>query len=40
MSHFARIDKDGIVQEVIVAEKNFINSGEVGDEFNIKPGVS
>lgn len=34
MSHFARIDKDGIVQEVIVAEKNFINSGEVGDEFN------
>ena len=31
MSHFAEIDKDGIVQRVIVAEQNFINTGEVGD---------
>ncbi len=34
MSHFAEIDKDGIVQRVIVAEQNFINSGTVGDSFN------
>ena len=33
MSHFAEI-KDGIVQRVIVAEQNFINSGAVGDSFN------
>ena len=31
MSHFAKIDKDGIVTEVIVAEQDFINSGQVGD---------
>ena len=34
MSHFAEIDKDGIVQRVIVAEQDFINSGLVGDSFN------
>ena len=33
MSHFAEI-KDGIVQRVIVAEQDFINSGKVGDSFN------
>tara|TARA_R110002012_G_scaffold117026_1_gene264834 strand:+ start:553 stop:858 length:306 start_codon:yes stop_codon:yes gene_type:complete len=33
MSHFAEI-KDGIVQRVIVAEQDFINSGSVGDSFN------
>ena len=30
MSHFAQI-KDGIVQRVIVAEQDFIDSGAVGD---------
>lgn len=30
MSHFAEI-KNGIIQRVIVAEQNFINSGAVGD---------
>ena len=34
MSHFAEIDKDGVVQRVIVAEQDFINSGVVGDSFN------
>ena len=34
MSHFAEIDKDGIVQQVIVAEQDYINSGLVGDSFN------
>ena len=33
MSHFAKLDSNNIVTEVIVAEKNFINSGLVGDEF-------
>lgn len=33
MSHFAEI-KDGVVQQVIVAEQDFINSGLVGDSFN------
>ena len=33
MSHFARIDKDNIVTQVIVAEQDFINSGVVGDSF-------
>ena len=32
MAHFAKIDNN-IVTEVIVAEKDFINSGRVGDEF-------
>ena len=33
MSHFAKLDKDNIVTEVIVAEQDFINSGKVGDSF-------
>ena len=33
MSHFAKIDSNNIVENVIVAEKDFINSGVVGDEF-------
>ena len=33
MSHFAKIDKDGIVTEVIVAEQDFINSGQLGATF-------
>ncbi len=33
MSHFAKIDNNKIVTEIIVAEKDFINSGQVGDEF-------
>jgi hypothetical protein len=33
MSHFAKIDNNNIVTEVLVAEKDFINSGVVGDEF-------
>jgi len=33
MSNFAEI-KDGVVQRVIVAEQDFINSGVVGDSFN------
>jgi len=33
MSHFAEINNDGIVQRVIVAEQDFINSGLVGDSF-------
>ena len=31
MSHFAEIDKDGIVQRVIVAEQDVIDSGLFGD---------
>jgi hypothetical protein len=33
MSHFAKINISNVVTEVIVAEKDFINSGIVGDEF-------
>ena len=33
MSHFAEIDNNNIVQRVIVAEQDFINSGAVGDSF-------
>ena len=33
MSHFAKIDSNNIVTQVIVSEKDFINSGQVGDEF-------
>ena len=33
MSHFAKIDNNNIVTEVIVAEQDFINSGAVGDSF-------
>ena len=31
MSHFAQIDDNNIVAQVIVAEQDFINSGAVGD---------
>lgn len=31
MAHFAKINKDNIVEQVIVAEQDFINSGAVGD---------
>ena len=34
MAHFAEINADNIVQRVIVAEQDFINSGTVGDSFN------
>ena len=34
MGHFAKIDKDGIVQRVLVADQNFIDSGAVGDANN------
>ena len=33
MSHFAKIDNNNIVTEIIVAEQDFINSGVVGDSF-------
>ena len=33
MAHFAKIDNNNIVTEVIVAEQDFINSGAVGDSF-------
>jgi hypothetical protein len=33
MSHFAKIDDNNIVTQVIVAEKSFINTGILGDEF-------
>ena len=34
MSHFAKLDSNNTVTEVLVSEKDFINSGSVGDEFN------
>ncbi len=34
MAHFAQIDQNGVVQRVIVAEQDFINTGVVGDSFN------
>ena len=33
MAHFAKIDSNNIVTQVIAAEQNFINSGVVGDSF-------
>mgnify|MGYP005631165387 CR=1 FL=1 len=33
MAHFAKLNNTNTVTEVIVAEKDFINSGQVGDEF-------
>jgi hypothetical protein len=33
MSHFAKLDNDNTVIQVIVAEQDFINSGSVGDSF-------
>ena len=32
MAHFAKLNNN-IVTEIVVAEKNFINSGLVGDDF-------
>ena len=34
MSHFAEINNDNIIQRVIVAEQDFINSGAVGEADN------
>lgn len=34
MSHFAKIDENNIVVQVIVAEQDFINTGAVGDPTN------
>ncbi len=34
MAHFAQINQDGIVVNVIVAEQDFIDSGTVGDPKN------
>ncbi len=31
MAHFAQIDKNGIVQRVVVATQDFINSGVLGE---------
>jgi hypothetical protein len=33
MSHFAKINGNNVVTDVIVAEQDFINSGIVGDAF-------
>ena len=33
MSHFAKINNNNIVTDIIVAEQDFINSGAVGDSF-------
>jgi hypothetical protein len=33
MSHFAKLNSNNIVENVIVAEQDFINSGVVGDSF-------
>jgi hypothetical protein len=33
MSHFAKLDNNNIVTQVIVAEQDFINTGAVGDSF-------
>ena len=33
MSHFAKLDENNVVTDVIVAEQDFINSGKVGDSF-------
>ena len=34
MSHFAQIDENNVVTQVIVAEQDFIDSGAVGDPAN------
>ena len=33
MSHFAKLNSSNIVENIIVAEQDFINSGVVGDSF-------
>jgi len=35
VSHFAEIDKDGIVQRVLVIEQDILNSGNWGDPNNL-----
>lgn len=46
MAHFAKINKDNIVEEIIVADQEFIDSGAVGDpsqwlqtSYNTKGGI-
>lgn len=46
MAHFAQIDADNVVVQVIVADQEFINSGAVGNpaqwiqtSYNTKDGV-
>ena len=46
MSHFAEIDKDGIVQRVIVVDQDYIDSGKLGEpnnwvqtSYNTKEGI-
>lgn len=34
MSHFAKINSEGIVEQVIVAEQDFIETGILGDPSN------
>lgn len=34
MAHFAEIDENGVVLRVIVADRDFIESGGVGDPIN------
>ena len=34
MASYAEINKDGIVQQVIIAEQEFIDSGAMGDSSN------
>lgn len=47
MGHFAKINQDNIVEQVIVADQEFINSGAVGDasqwiqtSYNTRGGVN
>jgi len=34
MAHFAEINKNNVVINVVVAEQDFINSGALGDSFD------
>jgi len=33
MAHFAKLDNNKVVTEILVAEQDFINSGALGDAF-------
>jgi len=33
MAHFAKLDNNKVVTEILVAEQDFINSGAMGDAF-------
>jgi hypothetical protein len=33
MSHFAKIDKDGVVTDIVSSEQDYINKGHLGDSF-------